>query len=189
MKHNHTDTAYDDKTPLNQSDQTGKLKNNIDKSKKKKVVWGVVIAILIVGVILAIVLPLTLKSSGGGHTDAFLTQEYNPFTVDPKTIVNDKYEVSLTMNQAAPPKKLFSFEALFGDAPSGTSYKPVNPKDIPLGENNKLADQVQVNVQQVGDKVIRFLVQDPKDTRPLMSEDVFPRPAVLKDKDLKDIGF
>lgn len=109
--------------------------------------------------------------------------------MDEKSIVDDKYEVSLTMNQAAPPKKLFSLESLFGDAPTGTNYKPVNPKNIPLGDNNKLADQVQVSVQQVGDKVIRFLVKDPKDTRPIMSEDVFPRPAVLKDKDLKDIGF
>lgn len=74
MKHNHTDNVYDEKTPLNNSDNTGKLKNNIDSSKKKKVIWGLVITVVIIGVILAIVLPLTLnKSSSGGGKDAFLT--------------------------------------------------------------------------------------------------------------------
>ena len=56
------------------------------------------ILLVIVGVILAIVLPLTLKSSDDAHVNAFLTQEYVAFSLDPKSIVDSKYEVTLTLN-------------------------------------------------------------------------------------------
>ena len=53
------------------------------RAKKKKIIkWAVIIGILVIAVILAIVLPLTLKSS----SDDTVPSGYNPYVADPKSV-------------------------------------------------------------------------------------------------------
>ena len=60
------------------------------KSKKKKIIIGVVSGIVVIGIILAIVIPLSLKSNDDNNTnppDPFHFQEYNPYKVDENKVV------------------------------------------------------------------------------------------------------
>ncbi len=101
------------------------------------------ITLVLIGVVLAIVLPLTLKKDDDNtYVDAFLTPEKSFFSWDPTKIDDKKYEVSFVLDQKVDPPK--PTEGRLGSAPSGTDYNPVNPSNIPLGTNNNLAAKVAV---------------------------------------------
>lgn len=69
------------------------------QKKKKYIKWGIIGGIILIAVILAIVLPLTLKSSGGGGDNNGpvpqppLDKE-NPYSADPNKVVDN--QVSIT---------------------------------------------------------------------------------------------
>lgn len=63
----------------------------IDKDqmrRKKYIKWGIIGGIALIALILAIVLPLTLKSDGGGGNPdtPVIPKHYNPYKVDDKDI-------------------------------------------------------------------------------------------------------
>lgn len=70
---------------VNDSEQVPANDAAAAKAKKKKIFIGVGI-LLLIGVILAIVLPLTLKGGSDDGINPITTPEYNPYAVDGTTI-------------------------------------------------------------------------------------------------------
>lgn len=110
------------------------------KKKKKKILFGAIILLVIIGVILAIVLPLTLKKGGGGGDDdngfnPIDSQEYNDLAVEEDSITTTVFNQRfLLKSKSALKSKAQNFMAYQDDDDhKNTDYRPVNPKDIPIG--------------------------------------------------------
>ncbi len=114
------------------------------KAKKKKIIFGLIGLLILIGVILAIVLPLTLKSSDDSGSGPLSTQEFNPFKIDPTYNKFSVFKGELVINTTKPlplptvkydeEGKLFMSSEASGV--KNTDYKPVNPDDIPTAFTN-----------------------------------------------------
>ena len=77
----------DNKGDINATKQGRDYSSIIDKeklAKRKKIKWGIIGLLILIAVILAIVLPLTLKKSGGGGNNdnpdkPIVYSHYNPY--------------------------------------------------------------------------------------------------------------
>lgn len=153
---------------------------------------GILVAI---GVILAIVLPLSLRNKGDDdNSDPYSYQEYNPYTVDPETWDFSVYKGEFIMKTKEPvpkPPSDSKFMSLRDDGVTNKDYKPVNPKDIPIGQiNNVGTDEVRFNIDMVDNFNVRVLIQDNHNLgRGLVSEEVFPRPVLSWEARLTQVGF
>lgn len=87
--------------------------DQVRASRKKKIIWGIVIAVIIIGIVLAIVLPLTLsKKDDDNKPNPPIRpdiQEYNPYVVEEKDIVKTESKVSglINLKPDAPTKSTF----------------------------------------------------------------------------------
>lgn len=135
------------------------------RTSKTKYCVGGAIGLLLIGGIIAIIVAVKNGNSddnndnGGDPTnnDPLLFQEYNPFIIDPKTPIESQdwyFNGRLENNvQSQTTKRRLStaeflkekkqvYNRLQPDAKNGRganslSYKPVNPEDVQIGENNK----------------------------------------------------
>lgn len=76
------------------------------------------------------------------------------------------------------------------DKPTKDDYKPVNPRNIPTGENNYMAEEVLFKVDMVDNYNVRILMQDnsnPGQHRVLDS--IFPRPVSSWEARLTQVDF
>lgn len=96
----------EEKQPLNFSDTEGAALVG-DKKSKKKLIIGLVIGIAVIGVILAIVLPLTLKKKDDPapappvNVNPYTYKETNPFRVDAASKQGGDVYLSFTADTTA----------------------------------------------------------------------------------------
>lgn len=213
-KDNYKQEKRNQKTPLNPAtnnvsadmERTGEATPN---PRKKKIIYGIIGFVVLVGIILAIVLPLTLKKKDNppgpdpSPTPApipFNYPEYNPYEVDDSQttatvfkaqyIIKDPtYNKTKNAQRSLNEKRAKAFMKL---SDSGASYTPVNPQDIPiLQDNNVGTDTIQMNLDMVNNFNVRILVQDFSnlgDNKPV-ADTVFSRPVFEHEARLSQINF
>ncbi len=127
------------------------LQGNLDRSRKKKIIIGVIVALVVIGIALGIALPLTVfKKKDDPYVDPISLKTYNPYLVDESQ--GSSTHTQQTVVVKIPPKPEPKRNLLGDDQPKpsrptgldGKDYKPVDPKKIPIGVNNQLADEVKV---------------------------------------------
>lgn len=176
----NTADTKDGKPLLNESENnkfTTEGGNEEKRKSRKKVIIGLVIGLAIIGVILAIVLPLTLKGKEPNNpptppppspVDPFIHAEFNAYTIDDTSVVQDEATVSFQAKQN-PPKEseLKNFAKFFSKDSEQLQdttevYSPVDPTTIPNiaadNSNNKWAKVVQVTCLPIKSNVLHMTV-------------------------------
>lgn len=99
-----------------------------------------------IAIILAIVLPLTLKKSGGGDGPTPpIPQNYNPYSA--KTVTNQGSNVTLILEAANGYEPELHMQSLHSIIPRDKDGEPklgVDSKAIPRGINNNFAQELSV---------------------------------------------
>jgi flagellar basal body-associated protein FliL len=89
----------------------------LKKKKKKKIFIGVMIALFVVGIVLAIALPLSLRGGDDpipdNPQDPFIFQEFKPFLIDKDSVVTKPGSVSFNAKQVTPTQAGESLPSFF----------------------------------------------------------------------------
>jgi len=132
------------------------------KKKKKIITFSVIGGVVVVAAVVALVLGFTLKAENENHENIipfpppppitpqpvgtpFGFQEVNYYKIDKQVTQQDwTQKTVLQLNPLY--STLESSEGRLKDSTTdGHNYKPVNPKYVPVGFNNKWASQVQLD--------------------------------------------
>jgi len=189
--------------------ETNPIRDNA-KAKKKKILFIGIGLLILIGVILAIVLPLTLKKDdgggggGGGGEDPFSVQEYNPYTVDQGNVTFSTYKGDLIIRTQNPLPQAHSPEPVSVRlqrlrqklGATNEEYKPIDPSNVktafdnPKNFNNFGTDEVSFNVSMVDNFNVRIIIQDNHNPGVRnVSSDVFARPVLSWEARLTQVGF
>lgn len=180
--------------------------NDDERSQKRKkyIKWGIIGAIIVIAVILAIVLPLTLKKGGGGGDDNGpvpqppLTKQ-NPYTVDESKIVDNQVSITGILQTGDSSSRLFSKQSLFSELRDDPPTPPPTPVEanysvnwtsqLKVDRNNQFVFGLNFTFEMLDYQIARFTLTDDDKERYSIPESVLNKPGVNPTMRLEMLGF
>jgi len=142
--------------------------------------------------VLAIVLPLSMNSSEGGHRSPFQTA-YNPYKVNQEDIItNDAHAFHAVLRAPHRYNKHHHLSAIDKVIPThedGTKKLTVNTQSIPEGPNNIFASNIKFEMEMINKGVAQFLLTDNDKPRYSIPEVAVKKPKSDNTQTLESLGF
>ena len=161
-----------------------------DNGKKKKMIIGGVVGVIVLVVIIVIIVLATGK---GGHphphdnpNDPEKYQEDNYMTIGKDSVKMSPYSYTVTLDQTPPAKKQ---ETLLGaGADDKKTYKPVNPELVTVDTaNNAWIKSVDLAIELPDQNMYHLMIQDSANKEYTTPEEYFTRPPGDEQTSLKDV--